>query len=161
MAVTGCGTNKNNKEKLGFIDDKDHGVIEKVTYQFVGESEHLLFRTGKVAYNDNKAKLLISNFETKSNVKEKDSFIIKLSFHDKILYGNPEAIDNQGTYTKNDVQNIIIGDEAVLVNKKEEVLDALSGTTKDTFKKSIKMEAIFCRDNKCKTEEFKLTYVES
>ncbi|MDD3340865.1 MAG: hypothetical protein PHN72_01495 [Bacilli bacterium] len=157
--MTGCTIGQKSKEKVTFVKDQTYGTIDKATYQFTGESAHFYFKTGEVSYQDKEAEINISNFAAKKSTKESATVTISVWFNGKIFYGNPKAIDNKGVYSVKEVSNVLVGDKVTLSQNIKEELNPFALTTKDTFKESMKIEAVYCEDGKCTNETFKLTYV--
>ena len=165
LMITGCGKSSNEIE-VNYVDYKDKYLSGNYTYRFVGQSEHFYFETGKVYYGDNIRELVITNFKVKDNVSSNSKYSLNLFFNNKLLWGDEtgkyninhlfskdgfEGIDisEMGKEPERDQNGNIIGEG-----------DSFLETSKDDFKKTIKIEGYYCENDKCEREEFKLKFID-
>lgn len=160
FTITGCLDY--SQMEIPYKDDHMNEPSTNYTYRFIGQSEHFYFQTGKVYYNGKYRSLLISNLKVKDNVKSNATFSINLYFNDKLLYGD---VYNSETLTKKAFENTIIAEAGELGERdiNGDVIgesDSFLETTKENFKSSIRLEAKYCINNKCKTEQFNIEYLD-
>ncbi len=141
---------------------KFNEYMKEYTYRFVGESTHLYFQTGQVYLSNDVNKLSISNLKVKDIDDKKDnkSYAFRVFIKNKLIFGDSHNIGNAD---KNRLEQIKLGlvmnipDDKTTDTSK---LNALALTNKDTFKKDIKVEGVYCENQKCKVETFKLGYID-
>ena len=156
LFVSGCG--KNNI-KISYVEDVEHQKTNNYTFKFVGESEHFYFQTGKVYFNGDYKKLLISNFKVKDNVKETSLYKLNLYFdNEKLLVDDIER-------SKNSFENIVIAEYGNAVKRDENGTiygesDSFLKTTKEDFKKSMKLVGVYCYNSSCIEEKFNIKYID-
>lgn len=155
--ITGCSNY--SEMEIPYKDDHINEPSTNYTYRFVGQSEHFYFQTGKVYYDGKYRALLISNLKVKDNVKSNATFSIDLYFNDKSLFVADRNL------TKNAFEDTIIAESGELGERdiSGNVIgesDSFLETTKENFKSSIKLEAKYCINNKCKTEPFDIEYLD-
>lgn len=150
-----------NTREIVYRDSLEHDLMNDITYKFTGKSDHFGFETGKVDLNDNKRDILITNFTLVKEFKKIDYFHLSLYFNKELFYDternvSPEDIENQ-------LNDIVIAQFGYMYKDENGQYigeyDAFTKTSAETFKNNIDLKIKYCADEKCVTEQIKLSYI--
>jgi hypothetical protein len=161
VLLAGCSNTSKVKEKIDYIDDSDK-IIKEPTYKFTGESEHFVFQTGEVEYNENKEQaLLIKNFKLTSKMNDVEKYYLIITFNDVPLLTNEYILLNNNF--EEEVKKIEFAERGVPEIKDGMPVgenDSFILTKKEDFKNSIKIGINYCyHNNNCKEEYFNINYI--
>lgn len=128
--------------------------IPNPTYQFIGQSKHFEFSTGKVYYGPYSSELVITDFRQTKSISNLQKISVTILFNDIIW----EKRTNESSKSKKFMNDLLFY-ESTPIHQEFGVSNSFRSTKEETFKKSIVVRIDYCTKNgSCKRETMHLSY---